>query len=109
MVVAGRIVAAAPAAAAVVAAAVVVATVLAAATGALDLECQPGAAGPLHPRLDVAHAGPQAAQAGDALEARAGVDLDADRAALGVAQAERAVGAVDGHDGALELAGGGRS
>ena len=36
-------------------------------------------------------------------------DLDADRAALGVVQAERAVVAVDGHDGALELRrGGGR-
>src|SRR5687767_6035174 len=73
---------------------VVVAAVLAAAARALDLERDPAAVGALHGRLDPGHALAQAGEARDALEAGAGGDLDADRAPLGVVQAEGAVVAV---------------
>src|SRR4051794_16798414 len=78
---------------------------MAAAARALDLRRDPAPVRALDGDLDVGLAGAQAGEAADALEARARDDLDADRAALAVAQAERAVAAVDGHDGPLVLAG----
>src|SRR4029453_17320071 len=55
--------------------------------------------------LDPAHAGLQAREAVDALEARVGSDLDALGPALAVVDAERVDGAVDRDDAALELPG----
>ena len=48
----------------------------------------PAAVRPLHGRLDALHADLQRAEAGDPLEGRVARDLDADRAALRVVQAE---------------------
>jgi hypothetical protein len=87
----------------VVPAAAVVA-VLAAPAGALHHERDPAAVGAAHLGLDVRLAGAQAAEARDPLEAGVARDLDAHRPALAVAQAERAVVAVDGRDRALVLA-----
>src|SRR3954468_17904895 len=75
--------------------------VAAAAARALDAHGHPTAVRAADGDLDVALAGAQGGEAGDALEARGGDDLDADRAALAVAQLERVGAAVDGDDGAL--------
>src|SRR3954471_382713 len=99
------VVAAAAAAAVVVAAVVVAAPVLPAAARALDLRRDPAATGAAHGRLDVAQADAEGGEAGEALEARAARHADGDRAPLGVADAERAGGAVDGGDPALVLDG----
>src|SRR5688572_11294928 len=87
---------------------VVVATVLPATTGALDLDRHPAPVATLDDGLDVAHPGAEAAEAVDPLEAGVAGDLDALDTALGVVEPERAVLAVDGEDGALELGGRGR-
>src|SRR3954452_3680975 len=83
------------------------ATVAAAAARALDDRGDPRAVRAADVGLDAVEPGAQAGEAADALEARGARDLDRYRAALGVAQAERAGAAVHGHDGAFELAGGG--
>src|SRR3954454_5406422 len=77
----------------------------AAASRALDERGDPRAVRAPHVGLDAGEPGAQAGEAADALEAGGARDLDGHRAALGVAQAERAGAAVDGQDGALELAG----
>src|SRR3954449_8017996 len=77
----------------------------AAAARALDERGDPRAVRAAHVGLDAGEPGAQAGEAADALEAGGARDLDGHRAALGVAQAERAGAAVDGQDGALELAG----
>jgi hypothetical protein len=82
--------------------------VVAAAARALDLGGDPAAVAALGDDLDVAHAGAQAAEAVDALEAGVAGDLDALDAALGVVEPEGALLAVDGEDRALELGGGRR-
>src|SRR4051795_3320669 len=81
------------------------AAVTAAAARALDERGDPRAVRAPHVGLDAGEPGAQAGEAADALEAGGARDLDGHRAALGVAQAERAGAAVDGQDGALELAG----
>ena len=86
----------------------VVAAVAAAAARALDLERDPAAVRAAHGRLDPRSC-PCAGAEKPAMRSKRvrDGDLDADRAALGVVQAERAVVAVDGHDGALVLGRGG--
>src|ERR1700754_949502 len=92
--------------AAVVVAAVIVVAVVAAAARALDLAGDPAAGGTTHGRLDPLGAGLQGRER-DALEAGRAGDADRDRPALGVAEAEGAVVAVDRDDGSLELGRGG--
>src|SRR3954452_20205599 len=82
---------------------VVAPAVTAAAARALDERRHPGAVRAAHVGLDAGQPGPQAGEAADALEPGAARDLDRHGAALAVAQAERAGGAVDGHDRALEV------
>src|SRR6185503_611489 len=82
---------------------VVAPAVAAAAARALDERGDPRAVRAVDVGLDAGHAGAQAGEAADALEAGVAGDLDGHGAALGVAQPEGPGAAVDGHDRALVL------